>query len=88
MLGWVNVSSADLRNRSCTPDLATCYDKLQKMTNEDVDWFPYKRDALKGVLPIQLQRQTWMIYAKVYTICFENIAKHLVDICWEQLGLQ
>jgi hypothetical protein len=53
-----------------------------------VDWFPYKRVDLEGALPVPLQHQFWMVYAKVYTICFENIAKHPVDICWQQLGLQ
>jgi hypothetical protein len=53
-----------------------------------VDWCPYKRADREGLLPNRLEHQIWMVYAKVYSICFENIAKHPVDICWKQLGLQ
>lgn len=53
-----------------------------------MDLFPYKRDGLEAELLDQFQYQSWMVYAKVYTICFGNIAKHPVHICWKQLGLK
>ena len=53
-----------------------------------MDLFPYKRDGLEAELLDQFQYQSWMVYAKVYIICFGNIAKHSVHICWKQLGLE
>ncbi|CAI8591252.1 unnamed protein product [Vicia faba] len=88
MLGWVNVTSENLRNRSLMPIKKACYDKLREMTDEDVDLLPYRRDGLEAELADQFKSQSWIVYAKVYTICFENIAKHPVHTCYKQLGLE
>ncbi|CAL5209082.1 unnamed protein product [Lathyrus oleraceus] len=88
MLGWVNLTFKTFKVRSLMPSMTTCYEKLREMTDEDVDLLPYKRDGLEVELPDQFKRQSWMVYAKVYTICFNNIAKHPVHICWKQLGLE
>ncbi|KAI5413722.1 hypothetical protein KIW84_058037, partial [Lathyrus oleraceus] len=88
MVGWMNLTHMDLRNRLFFPSMAFCLNKLQEITEEDVDWCPYERADLKGLLPDQFHHQTWMVYAKVYSICFEHIARHPVNICWKQLGLQ
>ncbi|KAL5052967.1 hypothetical protein RYX36_033649 [Vicia faba] len=88
MLGWVDLTIQTFKDRSLMPSMTTCYEKLREMTDEDVDLLPYKRDGLEVELDDQFKRQSWMVYAKVYTICFNNIAKHPVHICWKQLGLE
>lgn len=42
----------------------------------------------EGLLPNELEDQTWMIYANVYSICFEKVARNPVNICYRQLGLE
>ncbi|CAJ2636746.1 unnamed protein product [Trifolium pratense] len=85
MVGWVEISHAKLRKNTLT-NVEIFSEQLSNVKNENVDWCPYKRDGCG--LPNELEHQTWMVYAKVYSICFENIAKHPVDVCWRQLGLE
>lgn len=53
-----------------------------------MDLLPYRRNVLEAELADQFKYQSWMVYAKVYTICFKNIAKHPVHTCCKQLGLE
>jgi len=46
------------------------------------------RSDHEGLLSHKYDNQTWMIHADMYSICFQNVAKNPVNICYKQLGLE